>query len=89
VRESEPATDDPAVAEESLDVVRMSARADVEVLGTTMQQQIAYAAPHEIRLEVGCVEAIQDAEGIGIDVLPREAVFAPRDDDWGDHASEV
>ena len=89
VRQPEAATDDPAVAEEALDVVRMSARPDIEVLRTTMEEQIAYAAPYEIGLEIGGVQAIEDAEGIGVDVLPREAMFAPRDDDWSDHASEV
>ena len=89
VCQPEASTDDPAVAEEALDVVRMSTRPDIEVLRTTMEQQIAYAAPYEIGLEIGGVQAIEDAEGIGVDVLPREAMFAPRDDDWSDHALEV
>jgi hypothetical protein len=89
VRQPEAAADNPAVAEEPLDVVRMSARPDIEVLRTTMEEQIAYAATYEISLEVRRVKAIQDAEGIRIDVLSREAMFAPRDDNWSDHASEV
>ena len=89
VGEPEPPSDDPAVAEEALDVVRVRARPDVEVLGTTMKEEIAYAAPHEIGLEVGRVQAVEDAEGIGVDVPPREAMLAPRDDNWSDHASGV
>ena len=54
-----------------------------------MEEQIAYAATYEICLEVRRVQAIEDAEGIRVDVLPREAMFAPRDDNWSDHASEV
>lgn len=89
VREAEAAADDPAVTEEALDVVRTRAGADVEVLGTTMEQQIAYAASDEIRLEAGRVQTVEDPEGIGVDVLAREAMFASRDDNWSDHATGV
>jgi len=89
VGEAEAPTDDPAVAEQPLDFVRVRARPDVEVLGTTMEEEIAYAAPYEVGLEAGAVELVEDAQGIRVDVLTREAMFAPGDDDWSDHASEV
>jgi hypothetical protein len=54
-----------------------------------MEEQIAYAAPYEIGLEARGVQAIEDAEGVGVDVLARELVLAARDDDWSDHASGV
>jgi hypothetical protein len=89
VRQPETAPDDPAVAEQPLHFVGMRARADVEVLGTTMEQEIAYAAPYEVGLEAGAVQFVEDAQGIRVDLLTREAMFAPGDDDWSDHASEV
>ena len=48
VREAEPAADEETVAERALHLVRLRARAHVEVLGLAAQQQIAHAAAHEI-----------------------------------------
>jgi hypothetical protein len=48
VREAEAAPDDPAVAKELLDLVRLGRRADVEVLRPTAEQEIADAAPDEV-----------------------------------------
>ncbi len=48
VREAEPAPDEEAVAERALHLVRLRARADVEVLRLAPQQEVAHAAAHEI-----------------------------------------
>ena len=89
VREAETAADDPAIAEQALHFVGVRAGPDVEVLRATPQQQIAYAAPYEVGLETGGVEAIEHLERIGIDVLTREGMFAPGDDYGLDHGPVV
>src|SRR6185503_14764040 len=48
VGETEPASDDPAVPEQALDLVRMRRGADVEVLRPALQQQVADAAADEV-----------------------------------------
>ena len=48
VRETEPATDDPAVAKEFLDLVGMRRGADVEILGPASEQQVADAASDQV-----------------------------------------
>ena len=49
VREPEAPPDDPAVAEQLLDLVRMRRGADVEVLRPAAEQQVADAAADEVR----------------------------------------
>ena len=44
----EPPADDPAVAKEFLDLIGMSRRPDVKVLGTPSEQQIADAAADQV-----------------------------------------
>ena len=58
VGESEPPSDDPAVAEQLLDLVRVRRRADVEVLGPAAEQQVAHAAADEVGDVVVLVELI-------------------------------
>ena len=75
VREPEAAADDPAVAEELLDLVRMRRRADVEILRPPAEQQIAHAAADQIRDEIVFVQPVQDLEGVGIDVATRDRML--------------
>ena len=80
VRQAEPAADDPAVAEQFLDLVRVGGRADVEILRPPLEQQIAHAAADEIRDVMVFVQPIENFERVGIDVTAGDHVLGPRDD---------
>ena len=68
VREPEAAADDPAVAEEPLDLVRMRGGADVEVLRPAPEQQVADAAADEVGDVVELPQPVEDLQGVGVDV---------------------
>ena len=80
VGESKPPSDDPAVAKELLDLMRVRGRADVEVLGPASEEQVAHAAADQVGDVVVLVELIEDFEGTGIDVSARNRVRGPRND---------
>ena len=56
----------------------MRRRADVEVLGPAIQQQVANAAADQIGDVVVLVEPVEDLESVGIDVCRREIGCADR-----------
>ena len=68
VGQPEAAADDPAVAKELLDLVRVRGRPDVEVLRPAVEQQIPHAPAHQIRDVVVLVEPVEDLESVGIDL---------------------
>jgi hypothetical protein len=81
VRQPEASADDPAVPEQLLDLIGMRRRADVEILGTTAEEQVTDAAADQIRDVVALIETIEDLQRIGVDLLPRNRMRLPRDDD--------
>ena len=81
VRQTETPADDPAVAEEFLDLVRVRRRSDVKIFGPATQKQIADAAANQIGDVIALMETIEDLQRIGIDLLPRNRMRFPRDDD--------
>ena len=81
MREAEAPADDPAVAKELLDLVRMRRRADVEILRPAVQQQVADAAADQIRDVVVLVQPVKDFERAGIDVAAGDAC-APNEGRW-------
>jgi hypothetical protein len=78
--EAEPATDNPAVAEQFLDLVRMRRCADIEVLRPAAQEQIPDAAADEVRYIVVFVESVKDLESGRIDVSTGYRMRGPRKD---------
>ena len=68
VGELEPAADDPAVAEHPADLLRTSARRDVEVLGFAVEIQVADAAADQVGFVVGREQLANDLERVGVDV---------------------
>src|SRR5206468_4119045 len=80
VREPEAPADDPAVAKEFLDLIRVRGGADVEVLRPPPQQQVADAAADEIGDVVELAEAVEDFQSVRIDVAPRDWVLGARYD---------
>ena len=78
--EPEPPADDPAVAEQLLDLVRMRRRADVEILGSPTEQEIAHTPAHQIRDVLMLVQPVENFEGVGIDLAPRHRVLGSRND---------
>ena len=80
VREAEPASDDPAVPEELLDLRRMRGGSDVEVFGFPAEQQVANAAAHQICDVVSLPKAIEHFERVRIDVAARDRMRVARHD---------
>jgi hypothetical protein len=69
VREAEATADDATVAEEPADVVRASARGDVEVLRTAVQEEVTNAAADEVGLEACTFEPPHDLRGVLVDAV--------------------
>jgi hypothetical protein len=76
MREAEAPADQPAVAEQPLDGLGMGVRPDVEVLGLAPEEQIADAAPDQVRLVAGRRQAVENLERVRIDPLARDRVLA-------------
>jgi hypothetical protein len=89
VGEPEAPADDPAVAKELLDLMRMRRCPDVEILRVAIQQEIAHAPADEIRDVVMLVEPVKNFEGAGIDVSARDRMGRTRDDGRLRHRTEV
>ncbi len=85
VGQPETASDDPAVPEEPLDLVRMRRGADVEVLRTPAEQQIAHAAADEVGDVFVLVQPVEDFQRVGVDLAAGERVLRARDDDGFGH----
>jgi hypothetical protein len=77
--------DNPAVAKEFLDLVRVGGGPDVEVLRPAVQQQIADASPDEIRDVIVLVELIKNLESSRIDVATGYCMRGSRKDGWFHH----
>ena len=67
-------------AEELLDLVRMGGGADIEILRSMSQEQIADAAAHEAGEVVVLVQPVQHPECVGVDLLARDRVLPARHD---------
>ena len=80
VGEPEAPADDPAVAEQLLDLVRMGGRADVVVFRTPLKQQIANAATNEVCDVIVLVKPVENFERVGIDIAPRDRMLGSRHD---------
>ena len=74
VRETEPTANQEAIAEGLLDLVGLRARPHIEILRLATHQQVTHAAAHEVARIAQLVQAIQDLQSIGIDVLARNTV---------------
>jgi hypothetical protein len=80
VHQPEAAADDPAVAEEALDLVRVRGGPDVEVLRPPSEQQIAHAAADEERPVLVLVEPRQHLQRVRVDHRSRDRMVGARDD---------
>jgi hypothetical protein len=87
--QAEATADDPAVLEETLDLIRMRRRADVEVLGSPTEQQISHTAAHQIRDVAVLVEPIENLERVRIDLGSGERVCGSLDDDRVTHCLQI
>ena len=76
---TKPAADDPAVAEQLLDLIRVRGGADVEVLRPSAEQEIAHAPADEIRDVVVLPKSVQHFERIRVDVAARKCVLLSGD----------
>ena len=81
VRETKAAADQPAIAEQIVNLIGIGVRDDVEVFRMPIEQEIAHSAADEKRLEACALQAVQDFERVGRDVGPADVVFRARNDD--------
>ena len=89
VREAEAPADDPAVPEELLDLIRMRGRADVEILRTAAEQQVADAAADEIGGVLALPQAVENLQRVRIDVAAGDRVLLARNDPRFDHRAAL
>ena len=80
VRQPEAPADDPAVAEQPLDLVRMRRGADVEVFRPAAEQQVAHAAAHQIGDVVDLAEPVSTLSASGSICAARNRVLGARKD---------
>ena len=80
VCQAEPAADQPAVAEQRLDLFRGGVGGDVEILGMAADQQVADRAADQVGVEPAIAKAIEHAQRVRTDVLARNRVSIARDD---------
>ncbi len=84
VRQAEAAADQPAVAEQLLDLLRRGVGGHVEILGPPPHQQVADGAADQVGTEPGLAQAVEHTQRIGTDVLARDGVLVARDDAQGE-----
>jgi hypothetical protein len=58
--QSKSATDDPAISEETVDLVGMGVGGDIKVSGDLPQEEITNTPPHQVSQESMSVETIED-----------------------------
>ena len=80
VDQPEAPADDPRVAEQPADLVRLRVRADVEVLRLAAEHQVAHAPPDQVRHVAGVVQPVEDLEGVGGYVSSGDRMLGPGDD---------
>ena len=81
MREAKASSDDPAVSEQSLDLVWVRGRADVEVFRPAPQEEVPDAAAYEVGDEMFPVQPVKHTERVGVDLLAGDVVLLP----WHDH----
>jgi hypothetical protein len=79
MREMEAAADQPAVAEQLLDLVGMRVGRDVEVLRMQAEQQIAHGAADQKGLKTGVAQPVKHFERVGRNVRARDRMLVARD----------
>jgi Asp-tRNA(Asn)/Glu-tRNA(Gln) amidotransferase A subunit family amidase len=78
VRQAEAPADQPAIAEQRLDLLGRGVGGDVEVLRMPADQQVAHGAADEEGAEAAFAQAIEHAQRVGADVLARDHVRIAR-----------
>ena len=78
----ETAADETAVAKEPLDLAGRGVGRDVEVLGGSLQEQVADTPPDQIGDEAVVTEPVERAQGVRAHLLAGYAVFLPGNDAW-------
>lgn len=79
VGETKASSYEKAVSEEFPDLLRVGVGADIEVLRFSPQKQVPDAASDQVCGVTGVMQAVENTEGIGIDVLARYGVVRPGD----------
>ena len=80
VSQPESPADDPAIAKQFLDLIRVRRGADVEVLRTPRQQQVPDAAADQIGDVIELSQAIENLQRVRVDVAARDRVLGARND---------
>jgi hypothetical protein len=69
MRKPKTAADDPAVAKQPLDLIRVRGGADIKILRPTAEEEVAHAAADEVGDVVVLVEPVQHPQRFRIDLL--------------------
>lgn len=80
MRKPKAASDEPAVSEESLDLLGQGVGRDVKILGLEAEREIAHATTDEIGIEPRFSKTIEDAKGFGSNLRARNRMRVARDD---------
>ena len=82
--QTEPAADQPRIAEELSDLPRVGIRGRIKIFGSLPQEKIPDAPSHQVGQKPVVMEPIKDPEDIGIDVLSGDGVLGPGKNTGGD-----
>ena len=75
VGQAEAAADQPAVAEQALDLLGRGVGGHVEILRMHAQQQVAYRPADQVGAKAGLAQPVQHPQRVGTDVLARKDVL--------------
>ena len=79
MHDTEAAADDAAAAKQLPDLLRCGVGGYIEVLGVTVQQQVAHTAAHKVGVKIGLVQAFDNLQGAGTDIPARYRVLVTGD----------
>ena len=80
--QTETATDQPAIAEQCLDLIGRRIGRDVEILGMQLEHRVTHAAANEEGLVACLVQSVQNLECALGEFGARDVVLRPRDYSW-------
>src|SRR5262249_10636872 len=86
--EPEAPADDEAVPKQALHLLGVGRCHDVEVLRLASEEEIPHPPAHQVGQEAMVLQAIEDLEGICVDILPGYGVLGSREDSGGHQAGQ-
>ena len=82
MRQAKPPADQPAIAEQPLNLVRRCIGRDIKILGMQLEHRVTHTASNEEGLVTRLVQSVQNLECALGKLGPRNVVLRPRDYSW-------